>query len=499
MISRAIHSDRTFLQSLFLLLFFFGCSSTRVPERKEGHAFWVDPRVAVPTGEELVRLEEAGIGEVFLEAGRLNLGPRNAELEAFPIPRFPRRLPAMLVLTADWPSERVDAKVLGEAIANRLQQVRLAVETSVGVLAQGWHLEIHAATHRLQELGEVLHYLRRELDPDLRLSLGVRREWLSAEMLDRAVKAADFLVAIVYGQRPGEPESAAAWDLQEVERNAAKVAALGRPFLLGAAVTGTAYRLSARGDRVAETQELDLKSLVTDPRFALKPGFSLEGVDRQVYEFSVRQGATIGAWTLSPGESVRVVKTATPLVEEWLRQLGVWNLSGQLGVLFFRYPGANERLALGAPQWLAALDPETASPKPQVEVELLEASARVWKVRVRLRNLSDEPSDLSLIDYNYVRLRLDGALVGDVDPGGFYRYSIAFGGTEFGTGRAMRQPDLLVLYQPLLEARASYETGPIELRLKRAVPRILTSGEFLAADGRTVLAPVLEWHLKGGQ
>ncbi len=470
-----------------------GCLRSTTPERKAGSAVWVDPTVAVPSSEEILRLNEIGIEEIFLEAGRLDLGVRSAELRPLSLPRISRRVPAMLVVRASWPSENVEAAELGAAVASRLRELRLSVEASAGVLVEGWHLDFAVPPTRIAELGAVLRTTRKVAEPGLRISLQVSREQLGNDELRQAVEPVDFLVAMLYGQRPGEDESAEAWDLLAVERHARALEALDRPFLLGAAVTGMGYRISVRGDRVAETTELDLEQLATDPHMELKRGFSLEGVDRQVYQFVSRRSTSAGPWLLEPGETVRVVKTATPLLEEWLRRIGVWNLKLQLGVLFYRCPAPGERLALGVAHWIAALDAEAATPRPVVELERLQASNRVWKVRLRLRNLSEEPSDLSILSHNVVRLRLEGALIGNVDPGNFRRYDLAFQGSEVRTLRALRTPDTLLLFVPILEGGALYETGAIELRLQQSVPRVLTEAEFLTAEGQVASAAVQEW------
>lgn len=469
-----------------------GCFGARAPERGAGSALWVDPRIAAPSHDELARLESSGVGDLFVEAGRLDLTPRSAILAGQHLPRLARRMPVILVLGGVWPAEKVAAAELVASLVSRMMELKVAAE-GAGLLPRGWHLDLEVPPERLEELGAVLKPLRRSLDPTLWVSLQVPREWLDREKTRAAVREVDFVASFLYGQRPEESEDPRAWDLHEVERNVAALERLGRPFLLGVALTGNAFRLGPRGGVMARTLDVELQQLAQDSRLELKPGFSLEGVDRQVYEFVARRPVAVGPWQMAPGESVRLVRTATPLLEELLRRAGAWDASHRLGELYYRYAAPHERMALGVSQLLAALDPEPAAPKPVVELERLSRSDRSWRVRVRLRNLSEEPSDLSIFDHNFVELRLEGALVGHVDPGSFRRFDLAFQGKEVRTLRALRHPDTLLLFVPLLQGRAVHESGPIELRLQRPNPRIVTGGEFLTAEGRLASVEPQEW------
>ena len=107
----------------------------------------------------------------------------------------------------------------------------------------------------------------------------------------------------------------------------------------------------------------------------LKPGFSLQGIDRQVWEFVARGPARAGPWNLATGDSIRVVRTATPFLEEFRRRLGAWESTHRLGDVLYRLRRDEERLSLSVDNLAEVLAPDAAAPILDLTLERVSASA----------------------------------------------------------------------------------------------------------------------------
>ena len=472
-----------------------GCFGGEAPRKGRGSALWISARSAPVEAATLARLEALGLAELFLEAAGLEWRGVEPRLELARMSPAARRLPATLVVTGAWPGAEIDARRVAERLDAEVDHLRLAAEQA-GLLPVGVHFELEVAPEALEGFGEVLARLRESLEGRLFLSAGVDRRALGDARLAAVARGVDFLVCFLYGQRPGEAEDAGAWDLQSVEGSVQKLERLARPYLLGAVTVGGMTHRDRAGHAQGATTEGDLRALVEEGRLELKPGFSLEGVDRQVFEFVARSGCRAGPWTLAPGESVRVVKTATPFLEEFLRRTGAWESPNRLGEVFYRQPAANERLSVGAVGLAAALAPDAARPELTLDLERRFRAERLWRVRVRLRNSGSEPTDLAYFDSNYVELRISGGRIGGVDPGSFRRFELLFDGRERGTMRALRQADTVWLFAPMVEGGESFESGDIELILEGGRPSLTLSSSFLLPEGRLLAGEPLEWSFE---
>lgn len=476
--------------SVCLLL---GCFGGESPKKGHGSALWVSARSAPVDAATLSRLEALGLGELFVESARLEWPGAEPRLELAQLAPAARRLPATLVVGGDWPRAERDAKRMAAALDAEVARLRMAAEHA-GLLPVGIHFDLEVAPEAFEELGEVLGRLRDRLEGRLFLSAGVDRRALGDERIAAIARGVDFLVCFLYGQRPDEEEDPGAWDLQSVEGSVQRLERLGRPYLLGAATLGGMTLRGRDGAVRAATTEGDLRKLVDEARLELKPGFSLAGVDRQVLEFVARSSCAAGPWTLAAGESVRLVRTATPYLEEFLRRTGAWESPNRLGEIFYRQPGPAERLSIGAAGLAAVLAPDAAQPELVLEVERPFRSDTLWRVRVRLRSVGSEPTDLAYFDSNYVELKIAGGRVSDAEPGDFRRVDLLFEGRERNTMRAIRNADTVRLFAPLVEAGESFESGDIELRLEGGGPPTLTvSSTFLLPEGRLLTSEPLEW------
>jgi len=470
-----------------------GCFGGDAPRKGRVSALWIAPRSAPVDAGTLSRLEAVGLAELFVEAATLEWEGSAPRLELLRLAPTARRQPVTLVVRGAWPEADLEPAPVAERLRAEIDRLRLAAEQA-GLLAVGVHLDVVVPAAGFEAYGATLRKIRSGLEGRLFLSVDIPRQALGEPGLGQVAQGADFLVCFLYGQRASEEEDPGAWDLQSVEGNVQKLERLARPYLLGAVTVGSVTWRGRDGRPRARGTEAELRALVDDPGFELKPGFSLEGVDRQVFEFVARSSANVGGWALAPGDSIRVVKTATPFLEEFLRRTGAWESPNRLGEIFYRQPAAGERLSIGAAGLVDALDPSAARPDLVLELERRFRSERAWRLRVRLRNAGDEPTDLAFFDSNYVELRIAGGTISDADPGDFRRLELLFEGTEKGTMRALRAADTLRLFAPLVEGGESFESGDVELRLSEARPRVTVAATFLLPEGRLLATEPIEWN-----
>jgi hypothetical protein len=479
---------------LALALLAGACFGGPSEPKRPGSALWLAAESGELASADQVRLAAVGLTEVFLEAATLSWGADAVPtLEQRRLPRVPRRTPTTLVVSGPWlPGEREPSDV-ADRLHSALLARRIEAEQS-DLLVVGYHLEVDPA-ERGEHYAKTLASLRRRLDGKAFLSIGIDRRALESEWARAAAESCDFVASFLYGQRPSEPEDPDAWDLEAVEGTFRKLEALRRPYFTGAIILGTAS-LRARGRaETATTTELGLGELVNSRRLELRPGFSLQGIDRQVFEFAALEPTSVGEWRLERGDVVRVVKTATPLVEEFRRRVGAWESPLRLGDLYYRLPRADERLSLSARNLETVLGPASSEPELALAVERSLATKDRWVLRVRLENRSEESSDLSFFDNNYVQLEVTGAVITDAEPGEFRRLDL-FRDGERGTMQALRAANQVRLYLPLLEGGQRAASGPIELAIREAEPEALVSASFLLPSGRLLNTDPIDWSFE---
>jgi hypothetical protein len=484
--------------ALAAALLALGCFGERREPKAPGAAIWIGARSQAPERAVLDRLASLGVGEHFVESARLSWQAGRPVLESAAAPRVARQERTTLVVAGPWPSAAPDADAAARALAEGIQGLRVEAERA-GRLPVGVHFDLADGVAGAG-FAATLRELRKALDEQLYLSASVGPADLGRESTAEALRPLDFVVAFLYGQRPGEAEDAAAWDLQAVEGRVRTLEALGKPYFLVASTIGGASWRGRDGSPKASSSELDLGALVRDVRLELKRGFSLEGVDRQVYEFRARSPLEVGGWKLGASESVRVVRAATSNVEEFLRRVGAWDSEHRLGPLFWRLPAANERLSMTAANLADALAPDPSRPQLDLLVERSAADRQTWTVRLSLVNGNDEGTDLGFFDSNYVDLSVEGASVFEVDPGGFARFEQSYQGRK-DVMAALRSADRVRFFAPVVEGRERLTSGPIVLRLaeqrKDAVVR--TGGRFLLTAGEYLDLEEREWTFGSGE
>lgn len=441
---------------------------------------------------EASRLRERGVGELFVDVADLDLSNEERPLIGGDLPPMPASSTVTLVVDGPFSLRQADDD-LATVVASEARQLRFDAEEA-GVLPVGLHFDFDEVAS-WTALSEFLDELRGELEGDLFLSFSIERGWLGEEGLASAAAAADFVVPFLYGQRVHETEDGSAWDFIELERRVQQVEALGRPYFLGLVTLGTATHLNARGMVKARKTPISLLEILWNRDLKLRPGFSLEGVNRRVYSVEAEKATEVGGWTIESGEGLRVVRAATSDLEELMRLIGTWEMPNHLGQVYYRLPKAEEKLSLSLGNLLNALDSAPAAPDLYLDASLQRRTGRGWLIRFSITNRNGEITELSLLDSNYLEVHCLNCVFGRADNGDFYRYDLY---QEQGDElvRTFRRSDLIRLHVPILEGDQKVASGDVETYVT-GEPRLELSGQFLLPDGRTVTLEPLLWPRSG--
>ncbi len=466
----------------------------RPPEKAPGSALWMGNKAEPLASRDQALLTEAGVGEVYLTVARLEPGTPSGPLVRLEMADPPGSMPVTLALSGDWTGSE-DVEALAGEVTEAIRDLRFEVESRGGVPA-GLHFDL-GSVESFESYAEFLGILRRELDRSLFLSTSLKRSWIERSGVEEVVGAVDFVVAFLYGQRVDEAEDGKAWDYIELELQLQKLEQLGVPYMIGVIGLGTATHLSESGSVRARTTRMSLQEIVWNRDLKLRPGFSLEGVNRRVYAVTAEKSTRAGKWQLSKGEGIRVVRAATSDIEELTRLVDAWGVPNHLGQVYYRLPSAEEKLSLTLENLLNALDPTPAAPELELDVSLQRRTGRGWLVRLSIQNHNGEITELSLLDSNYVQARAVGAEFSSrIKAGDFYRYELYRTREGAEPKRDIRNPDLLRFHLPILEGRQQLASGDVEIKVK-GTPVLEVEGRFLLPNGKTVTVGPRIW--RGGK
>lgn len=471
----------------------FGCGSRWGGiERAPGSALWVAGGVL--DAPALGSLEGVGIRELFVEAGVLSwegTRPRVAvDLEFSP----PKRLAATLVIRGPWTAPTGSEKEAATDLAAELGQLIIAAEAK-GLFAGGIHFDF-TGLEEPGEAAELLDHVRGKVDKRLLVSISLPRELITHSDVRSLTKQVDFVVAHLYGQRVGEPELPEAWDFQKVESALDDLEKLEEPYLLGISTLGSVAHVGSGGREIATTTKASLGDLVSQRGLQLEHGFTLQGIDRQVYAFKADRRVRIAELEIAAGERVRLIQASTPHLEELSRLLGAWNTPHRLGQIYLRMLEPGEKSGLTVGNIVNALGPSPTMPDPEVVVESLPPSRRALRLKVRVENKAGEPTDIGFVDHNYVELVATNAHWADVEPGDYVRYDLLKPDRQGTLTRSIQSPTVLRLYVPILEGGQVYQSDVIELVPTSNDPRLSISADFLVPSGRSATFGPREWSVR---
>jgi hypothetical protein len=458
------------------------------PRKAAGSGLWI---AAEEPGEPLsaaalARLGEAGVRELFLAAGRLESTGAAPKVSALPLSAAPGRTPATLVISGNWSGG--DGEPSSQAAALAASLTTLATRArEAGWVPLGFHFDPGFGAERdsesLERWGELLAALRDKVDRTLFLSAGLHRGELAADGARKVARAVDFLVANLYGQRPGEAKEAAAWDLSQVEAALRQLDKLGRDYLVEVVTVGQARHDSVAGGAAAAeaTTRGSLGELVRSPLLELSHGFTLETIDGRTYRFEVQRPGRVLGWTVARGDTVSVLQLDSHNLEEYRRRAETLDLKHRLGDVFHRLPVAGEGFALTVDNLVGALAPGPARATLALTLEPLDRSGR--RYRVVIENPSAEPTDVATLSSNFVEIVAPGGVIGKVDPGEFYRWEM-FRETPDGERlRTFRRAGVLRLYGRYLGPGERKQSGVIELSADQPPTAY---AEFLLPDGSSL-------------
>ena len=208
---------------------------------------------------------------------------------------------------------------------------------------------------------------------------------------------------------------------------------------------------------------------------------------------SRRRRDQVGPWQVARGESVRVVGTRPTYLQGLRKRIQEVATPRYLGQVFYRLPTPTERLTTTLSQLGDALATQPPTLDILLSAEALDHDSQHWVFKVAIENRNDERSDIAMLNNNYVEVSTDGGLLGTVQAGAFPRFELLRKGSDKVDIEALRSPERLRLYLPILEGAGKLETGPIEFKPKDRNAQITLSASFLLPDGRTVIATPVIW------
>ncbi|HEX4955560.1 MAG TPA: hypothetical protein VF017_19380 [Thermoanaerobaculia bacterium] len=434
-----------------------------------------------PSFAELTNIEPFGISETFVEAGRLSWQGTAPSVAPLPLPSLASRRSVTLVLRGVWASGELDAAGTARALARSFEAMAGAARAK-NLDAIGLHLDVDAG-ESLRSLATTAAELRKQLDPKVYLSATLSRRVLASEEAKALAKAVDFVVAFLYGRRPGESDDKAAWDLEKVEAGMKRLEELDRPYLLGVVTVGRAFHLDRGGQALAETTRLKLSDLAHNEALELASGFSLEGIDRVVYTFRAKVPTRVGDWRVEPQQGVRVVGLTTHYIEELERRLGALGLDHFLGTAYYRYVSPEEGLSMSLANLAQARSAEAPPIGLKVYREGEGGSASRPRFRVVVENPGDDRTDILFLGNNFVEVEVSGGTIAKVDPGAFRRYELLRRTEDGELERDYREARVLRLFTPMLDRRDRRESGAIEIVGKGAAPKIAIRASFVVPGG----------------
>lgn len=450
---------------------------------------WVEPgQVAQLDDALLSRLARANVEELFVPLAELDLTSGSGPVERRPIPELPAgsRVEAVVGGAMELAGRDLDEAARG--VAEGVQQLFFGLE-SRGVRPAGVHFDL-AALDSLADGRNFFKKLRGELDPAVFISLTLRPAWLDDSDMPGLVKAVDYVVAFLYGQREGEADSNEAWDFEVAKRRLERLEEAGAFYMMGVSGVGSAIHLGKQGRVKNRTLEQNLSPFMLNPHLELKQGFSLKATNRRVYTLIARQGTRAGGWEIQPDDEIRLVRPMTSDVAQLLDIGSQGEYPGLVGTLYYRLPKPEERLSISVDNILSASGADPVRPELDFDVDVTRRTRQGALYRFVVTSSNDETTEYSPLN-NYLQVSADPNAFGSVKVGDFYRYDLLRVSPDGKSERTIRGANALRLDLPILEGGQRIETGDIEIRQRN--PTFRLEAKFMMPDGRILEFGPFTW------
>lgn len=442
-------------------------------DREAGSALWIDPAAGPVEVDALYALQDVGVQELFVDAAQLTWDGGTPQLATHAGDLPDVRTSATLVIHGAAPPPDTDLEAAADRLVPELRRLARGVR-GTGWVPRGFHWDLDLSAEDLPPMASLLDELDARLDGETYLSVTLPRSLLDDPAAEDVARAADFVVAFLYGQRDHEAgDDPTAWDFQEVSASLERLEALGQQYLLGVSTVG---RLIVEGDDAVVTR-VHLSDLVESPAFEERFGMSLQGIDRRVYDYRTTEPVRLGDLELPAGADVRLSFLSAIDLHQLFNLATHEGTPLHRGQVYWRPPAPTEGLSVPPEVLARALSGDVPQPQPEVR---LESSGR--RLTVHLTNDSPVGTEVARMDMNYVELRLGRGSFARVDPGDFPRYDLLDGDTG---RRTVRDPDVLRLYLPYLPAGRQVASGPVVLS-GAGTGNVSVAGSFLAPGDEVV-------------
>lgn len=466
------------------------CDGTSRLPKPPGSVLWVEPDGLEATEpDDLDRLREAGIGELFVAGAELRWDGDRPRIEPGGAISLPRRAPVTLVASGRWRRGAAESERFGALLGEQLQRLRLTAEGR-GLLVVGIHLDLRELpATELEAFAEGLEEAIGGVGEGRYLSLELDRRWLGGDEVERLTEEVDFVTCRLYGQPIGVAEDGSLWRHDRVLETVERLEELGEDYLIGVVTTGGLRRYDSAGKVVATASgSAGLAELVRHPALDRYPGGVLEGLDRRVMLFAVDSPAAVGEWRLGAGERVQTVQVREHDLRRLLDRLRRRGPAHHLGELYIRAPRSEERLALSLEALASAAGGEPRMADLQAELREVRAVRGGLAFRVAVANGGQIDTDVAYLESNYLDVEVPGGVVTSARAGGFQRYERRSGGRPATTDmRSFRNADSVRMFVPMLEAGESVVSGPIVVRTTSG--RVRLGGRFALPSGEIFELP----------
>ncbi len=228
---------------------------------------------------------------------------------------------------------------LADGLDDEVDRLRIAAEQA-GLLPVGIHFDSTVARRPARELGETLEPPARPLSRGVSSSRPTSTAARSATSGSRRSRAAS--TSWSASSTASAPASARIRAPGTCSRSRATSSGSSGWRAPTCSARSTLGGMTLRGrDGAVKAEHHRGRPARAGRRSAARAQARLLARRRRSPDLRVRGAlaAAVGGWSLAAGDSVRVVKTATPFLEEFLRRTGAWESPNRLGEIFYRQPG----------------------------------------------------------------------------------------------------------------------------------------------------------------